>query len=469
MAFPPCVDLLCAVHVFIFLRKPFVSQPLSRGLCYAMARRALDVVVYGASGFTGRLVAQYLASRAPTLRLGLAGRSLERLRATRDEVAAVTGNSEWRPALLSASADDDAALCRVAASTSVVLSTAGPFTLCGTPVVKACVEEGTDYVDVNGEVPWMRQLVDRFDGPASAKGVRIVPSCGYSVPSDLGTLFTVHALARRYGERARDVRGYMQFHGRLSGGTLATGLLLDAAPPDVQARRRDPFALGGMPSGGARPEDADAAAAAFDATVGCWTAPFWMAPITSRVVRRSHALFREAAGARNVGCGYGPAFGYRELALAKDESVARNLATPLPQPERRARLIAQGRLPSPGQGPSAEMRAKSWFRLFLVGHSDSGRAVLAEVSGGDPGYTETSKMVSEAALLLALRRDELPSLQRGAGATGPGGDGGVLTPAFALGLPLLRALHEGGIRFREHEETEPHRIAQYVQEALGCG
>ena len=166
-----------------------------------MATRDLSVVLYGASGFTGRLVAHYLAARGGVGRIGLAGRSRQKLEA----VAAETARPGWEPDVLVAEADDHAALSALAARTRVVLSTAGPYALCGTPLVAACLAAGTDYVDINGEVPWMRSLIDRFDSEAARADVRIVPSCGYTVPSDLGTLATVQAMQRRFGEDVRSV------------------------------------------------------------------------------------------------------------------------------------------------------------------------------------------------------------------------------------------------------------------------
>ena len=429
--------------------------------------RDLSVVLYGATGFTGRLVAQYLATRGVG-RIGLAGRSREKLEA----MAAQLAGPDWEPEVLVAEADDHTALTALAARTRVVLSTAGPYALCGTPLVAACLASRADYVDINGEVPWMRSLIDRFDAEAARADVRIVPSCGYSVPSDLGTYATVEAMRRRFGEDARSVRSFMHFNGRLSGGTMATGILLDEAAEAVQALRRDPFALGGAPPGGARPEDADPSGAAHEPALDAWSAPFWMSAIDSRVVRRSHQLLREEAAAAAAagggggegggeGRGYGLLFGFRERALARDEAVARGMAeSALPELERRKRLIARGKLPAPGQGPSAEVRARSWFRLFLLGEAESGRRLLTSVSGGDPGYDVTSKIVAEAALLLASRRDELPARHR----PRAGGPGGVLTPAFALGRPLLDALTARGIV--EVSEEEGADLAAIVREGL---
>ena len=430
-----------------------------------MAQRDLSVVVYGATGFTGRLIASYLATRGGVGRIGLAGRRREALEA----VAAETARPGWEPEVLVAAADDEAALSALAARARVVISAAGPYTLCGTPLVAACVASGTDYVDINGEVPWVRGLIDRFDAEAARSDVRIVPCCGYSVPTDLGTLATVEALRRRHGEDARSVHSFMFFNGRLSGGTMATGIVLDTAAEEVQAQRRDPFLLGGAPPGGARPEDDEPSGAQFEERLGVWTAPFWMSSIDSRVVRRSHALFREQQQQQPpppppqgaVG-GYGAQFGFRECALARDEGVARGMAAPMAAVERRQKMIARGKLPGPGEGPSAEVRARSWFRLFLLGESEGGRRLLTSVGGGDPGYDVTSKAVAEAALLLAHRREELPHRRRfGA----HGGAGGVLTPAFALGLPLLDELTSRGI-VEVGEANEGDDLAALVRDGI---
>ena len=353
-------------------------------------RRDFDVVVYGASGFTGKIISRYLLQHhcrgggAPP-RLALAGRCKEKLRALRDEIAVETSAD---PELLACDAFDSEGLGALAARAQVVIAAAGPFALCGSPLVAACVAQGTDYVDINGEVPWVRDIIQRFDAPAAAKGTLIVPNCGYSVLADLGAYHASMSLQGRGTPTAdpnlaaSSVRAFMQFNGRLSGGTMATGLLLDEADEATQAVRRDPFALGGRPDGAIEASDhADCEDAEYEPKLGCWSAPFWMAPINSRVVRRSAQLFRQAqehqewawtrgleggGGGGRVTCPYGPQFSYRERALASDESVARNLAASRAIPtEKRRKFIERGKLPAPGQGPSDDVRAKSWFRLFF--------------------------------------------------------------------------------------------------------
>jgi len=432
-------------------------------------KRDFDIVLYGASGFTGRLVARHLARHGGGgLRVALAGRTAERLRAARDEASVdlAASAASWDPPLIACGADDVDALFALASRTRVVISTAGPFSLCGTPLVGACAAAGTHYVDINGETPWVRGLIDRFDVTAAESGAIIVPNCGYTVPSDLAAHHAAQLLAERHGRPASRVHTLVQFNGRLSGGTMATGILLDESDADVQAARRDPFLLGGAPAGGGRPEDADPSEAEYDAVLGVWTAPFWMAEISSRVVRRSSSLFREAAASPSY---YADEFHYREAALAKDEGVARNLATPTPPPELRQRLIDRGKLHAPGGGPSAEVRARSWFRNFVVaeaadavgaaaGGGGACASMLTSVRGGDPGYDETSKMVAEAALLLARGRDALPLQPRANGRVG-----GIVTPAFALGAPLREALHARGIQFTVHSPHEGRTVGEELR------
>ena len=204
--------------------------------------RELDVVLYGASGFTGRLIAHYLARNGVGSRVGLAGRSRDKLDAVREEVAAHA--PAWDPPLLVCDAFDDEGLRALAARTRVVISAAGPYTACGTPLVAACVAASTDYVDINGETPWVADVIRRFDAEAIERGALIVPNCGYSIPSDLGAYFTATTLAERHGRPARRIRALMQFNGKLSGGTLSTGLLLDGASEAV----RPPVASRLLPS-----------------------------------------------------------------------------------------------------------------------------------------------------------------------------------------------------------------------------
>ena len=287
----------------------------------------------------------------------------------------------------------------------------------------------------------------------------------YTVLADLGTHHAATRLQALHGQPLASMRTLMQFNGRLSGGTMATGILLDNADASTQAIRRDPFALGGAPPAGSEgaSSHADPISAEYDNDLGCWTAPFWMADIDSRVVRRSSGLFRQAASSP-----FADAFCYRERALAADESVAINMAKSVNPPvEKREMMVKRGRLPSPGQGPSEEVRAKSWFRLFYWAEAADTSALLTSVEGGDPGYEETSKMVSEAAILLATRRDELPAARMTRRlANGASGHGGMLTPAFALGGALVDALDVRGLSFEEHAVVDAGAMREAAAQAL---
>jgi short subunit dehydrogenase-like uncharacterized protein len=268
--------------------------------------------------------------------------------------------------------------------------------------------------------------------------------CGFdSVPSDLGTLRALRRLQEQCGEEAVKVSCFATMRGSLSGGTLASGIEMEKQP-EVFAQMNDPFLLGGRPAGGARPEDADATEASPVAGGQAWAAPFMMASLNTRVVRRTASLLGPAQG-------YAPCFAYSERHLVGDQATAERLAKPLPPVSKRESLRDAGRLPKPGEGPSREERSKSWFRFLLVAESTSGKRFVTSVSGGDPGYAETSKMVSEAALALLLDRKDLPAQ-----------GGGVLTPAAALGAVLEKRLVDAGIAFRDEGEDVDAILAAAV-------
>jgi short subunit dehydrogenase-like uncharacterized protein len=404
------------------LRAPAAPAPMAR---------QYEVVLHGATGFTGGLCAQYLC-RQRALRWAVSGRSAARLHA----VVAALEHAVSKPDVLEVDIEDAAALRRVAASTAVILSMAGPFAKVGTPVLEACVAEGTSYCDITGEVPWVRQQMERLGAEAARKGVTLVSCSGFdSVPSDLGALYGVGKLRERYGANTQvgSVSNYVQMRGGLSGGTLASGINMEK-DPELARLMADPFALGGCPRSGVRDCDQDVTAAAFDDKVAAWTAPFGMATINTRIVRRSNML-----------CGYGgDAFQYRETQLCANESEALKLARGGPPADKRAELVQSGRLPKPGEGPSKEMRQKSWFRCLLrvEAAEDPNKVVYVRVSGGDPGYDETAKMAAETALVLARNADLLPRR------------GGFLTPAAAGGTALIEALQRAGIVF---EQVRPPR------------
>jgi short subunit dehydrogenase-like uncharacterized protein len=399
-----------------------------------MAERDLDILVYGASGFVGRQVVQYLAASADGrgLRVGLGGRDRAKLEAVRVRAGVPEA------AILVADSADQAACDAAVGRARVVLDTAGPFARYGTPIVDACVRLGTHYVDITGETWWIRSLIDRYHDRAAADGTRIVPTCGFdSVPSDLGAFYAVrHAL----GGAARGVNAYFQLFGGVNGGTLASMLEMGADRARMEALR-DPLLLNppGARSAEERARNRDPLSARYDPDAGAWTGPFFMGPINTRVVRRSAALFAE------WGEPYGSGFRYQEYmkyppllgplgAIGGTAGSAFFMGALEVGPVRRA---LQAVLPKPGTGPSQAAIDSGWFTCDLVVEGEDGRKVRAVFRDrGDPGNRVTAKCVSEAALAIALEGDALP---------GGAARGGVLTPATALGDVLVRRLQGAGM------------------------
>jgi short subunit dehydrogenase-like uncharacterized protein len=385
-----------------------------------MAEREHDVVVFGATGFTGALTAEYLASVAGAGRWAIAGRSAEKLAAVRERISADV------PVMV-ADVGDEGSMRRLAESTKVLISTVGPYSRYGEPAVAACAAAGTDYVDLTGEPEFVDQMWLRHHEQAQRTGARLVHSCGFdSIPYDLGALYTV-------GQLPDDVpiklEGFVRVGGSFSGGTLHSavhhmGRLRQAR--QVAGQRKG---LEGRPPG--RRVRGVTGPPHHDDVGGGWVIPApTIDPIT--VLRSARALDA-----------YGPDFSYAHYIVAKRLPVALGLIAgvgavvalaQLP-PTRKALLM----LKDPGEGPDPEERAKSWFSVRFRG-SGGGRRLVTEVSGGDPGYGETSKMLAEAALCLA--HDDLPERA------------GQLTPAVAMGQALIDRLVAAGIRFATESAEE---------------
>ncbi|WP_137725875.1 saccharopine dehydrogenase family protein [Prescottella subtropica] len=402
--------------------------------------RDLDVVVYGATGFVGRLVAEYLAEHAPAgTRIGLAGRSVEKL----ERVRAGLGPAAVGWPLLRADATDDASLDNLAAATHVVASTVGPYARYGLPLVRACAEAGTDYVDLTGEVLFVRESIDRYHDVAASTGARIVHSCGFdSVPSDLG----VHALHRQVraddaGDLTETTLVVTSVRGGLSGGTIdSLRMQIDAVTHDAGLRKLalSPYSLSPDPvSEPALGRQSDAAVVrGSDITPGMpgWKAPFFMGPYNTRVVRRSNAL---------TGYGYGRLFRYREVMNVGSSPLSALLAggtaagmgaavAGLAFPP--TRWLLDRVLPKPGEGPSEKSRRSGHFTIDVHTATTSGARYCCRVAAqGDPGYAATAVMLGESALSLALQHDALPD-----------SPGGVLTPATGLGDVLVDRLRDAG-------------------------
>lgn len=398
-----------------------------------------DLVLFGATGFTGRQAAEYLARHPDRqrFRFAIAGRSEFRLQALADKVAA--------DGVIVADGEDAEAIDRMVDQARVVATTAGPFARFGDELVRSCAERGVHYADITGETPWVRTLIDRFHDRAATSGARIVPCCGYdSVPSDLGTWWIVQQLRQRHREGCREVKAFHRARGGVNGGTLASMINLQK-----EGRLRelaDPFLLNPEGCRDAGPRDLDPTLPYFEKEVGAWVAPFLMGPINTRVVRRSHALLAENGG------GYGANFRYQEywksgtfLGMLESGSLAAAQAA--------GALFAGSRwfgralerfVPGPGTGPSKATMDRGSFECHLVATSASGAKVRGRLAGqGDPGNRITVKCLGESALALALDRDSLP-------ATG----GGLLTPATALGGALVERLTQAGIEFRLQSSPE---------------
>ncbi len=383
--------------------------------------RPLDVVLFGATGFVGTLTAEYLAAHAPAgLRWALAGRSRTKLAALRERLTAIAPGCAELP-LLDADADDAEALAELAASTRVMASTVGPYIRYGEKLVAACAEAGTDYADLTGEAEFIDRTYLEHDARARETGARIVHACGFdSVPHDLGAYFTVKQLPE---DVPLAVDGFVRTNAVFSGGTFASALTAMGRGPQMLAAARErrlhePRLVG-------RRVRTPVGSPHFNGSVGTWALP--LPTVDPTIVGRSaRALER-----------YGPDFRYRHFASVK------TLPMTLGAPVAIGALVAAAQVEGvrewlmgryePGQGPDEERRERSWFTIRFVGEG-GGRRVFTEVSGGDPGYGETAKILAESAVSLAL--DELPETS------------GQVTTAVAMGDALLDRLTAAGLRFR---------------------
>ena len=405
----------------------------------AAAQRAYDLVLYGATGFVGRQTVAYFAQHAGALRWALAGRSAARL----EEVRAACGPGAAGAGIVVADATDAKALNTLAAQARVVLSTAGPFALYGSALVAACVQQRCHYVDITGETPWVRDLIDRHHDQAARDGTRIIPCCGFdSVPSDLGAWLVAEALWQQHGEACASVKACHSMRGGVNGGTLASAL--NMMESGQRQRFAEPFLLnpaGSMPTDAAA--HADPIAPHHDADFDAWLGPFMMGPVNTRVVRRSAALL----AARGDAPAYAAEFRYQEylrygkgpLAAAAAGGVTLGMGLGMAAIRFKPwRSVAEALMPAPGSGPSQAAMDAGSFRCELVGTSVGGHVVRGRVAGrGDPGNRATTVFVCEAAL--ALADEPAAELPGGAGA------GGVLTPASGLGHVLARRLVAAGM------------------------
>jgi len=402
-----------------------------------MAER-FDLIVFGASGFTGRLVAEYLHRSCVVgggLAWALAGRNLDKIARVRRAI----GADEALP-LIAADASDADAMAGLVKQSRAILTTVGPYQRYGRGLVSACARAGTDYVDLCGEPVWMAQMIPLLEEPARASGARIVFSCGFdSIPFDLGVVFLQNEAQRRFGRPLTRVHGRVRkMKGKPSGGTIASALAtIEQVVRDPAARRTmvDPFAL---TPGFKGPRQPAGDSAAYDELAKSWTAPFIMAPINTKNVHRTNAL---------LGHPWGRDFVYDERMLAGDGARGARRAKRMKRaiaiqnallafaPTRA--LLRRFALPKPGEGPDAREREAGGYELLFVGQAADGRTLRASVRGeGDPGYASTSKIIAESARCLI---DDVDRARTG---------GGVWTPGAAMGMTLVTRLQErAGLTF----------------------
>lgn len=405
--------------------------------------REFDIVIYGATGFVGKLTAEYLAKSAGDARIALAGRSTERLSAVRDGL----GESAQSWPLVAADAASPSTLSEMAARTRVVITTVGPYTRYGLPLVSACAAAGTDYADLTGEAMFVRDSIDLHHKQAADTGARIVHACGFdSIPSDLSVYALYRATRRDGGGELGDTHFVVRsLRGGLSGGTIASLVeVLRTASSDPDARRQlaDPYTLttdrAAEPELGRQPDLAWCRGGRIAPELsGVWTAGFLMAPYNTRIVRRSNALLDWA---------YGRQFRYDETMSVGSSAVAPvasavgtgvgNAMFELGSRYFRLlpRRLVERVLPKPGTGPSAATRERGHYRVETYTTTTTGARYVARMDQrGDPGYKATSVLLAESGLALALDRDKLSDLR------------GVLTPAAAMGDALLARFPAAGV------------------------
>ena len=404
-----------------------------------MSERIYDVVIWGASGFTGRLVVEYMYGaygRSGDLRWAVAGRNEQKLQ----QVLQDTGCSSNIPILI-ADSSDEASLRSLAEQTKVVCTTVGPYAKYGSLLVKFCAETGTHYTDLTGEVHWMRRMIDQHHVEAQNSGARIVHTCGFdSIPSDLGVFLLQRAMFEKHGVYSPNVKyRVVKASGGVSGGTIDSVVNMmeeSKSDPSILPLIADPYALNplNMPRG---EDKKDKISVFYDEDFEQWTAPSVMAAVNTRVVRRSHSL---------LGYPWGNDFRYDEAVLVGDGpggivkawfiTAATGLLIALTAFSFTRKLFAR-LAPSPGEGPSPEAIRKGFFNIELfASHPDEAeRSMVAVVTGDrDPGYGATSKMIAESAVCLA--KDELDTPT------------GVLTPAVAMGQRLIDRLQQNaGVSF----------------------
>ncbi len=410
-----------------------------------MSESQYDLVVFGATSFVGQILTRYLHEHfgvGGDLKWAIAGRSRSKL----DQLLGELGSSAQQLPVLVADASDDQALRALCDQTRVVISTVGPYALYGEPLIRACVESGTDYCDLTGEVQWLRRMITTYQEQAEASGARIVNCCGFdSIPSDMGVYFLQKEGQRRFGQPFTRIKMRVRAaKGEFSGGTVASllNVVKEArADPALRKELANPYSL--CPANhGFTARQPNVKSAEYDADFQAWTAPFVMAAINTRVVHRSNAL---------TGGGYGRDFRYDEAVLTgrglKGRGAALGVVAAMGgfmlgaalKPTRWA--LERFVVPKPGEGPSPEAQQKGFYDLRFFGETPEGQRLRARVTGDqDPGYGSTAKMLGQAGVCLAKDLAE------------SGRSGGFWTPSTAMGDQLLERLQDyAGLGFEVME------------------
>ena len=386
--------------------------------------RAYQIILYGATGFTGRLCAEYLRDNYPDIKWAIAGRNKQKLEDLKNLLRL---NCE----IFVADGEDKDSIDHIVCKTKVILSTAGPFARYSNLIVKSCVENQTHYTDITGENHWVKKQMDLYNEEAISKGVRVIPSCGYdSLPSDIGTLFAINQI----NKSVKKVEVFHSASGGASGGTIESIFSMGKLPKEM----RDPFLLNPKESVSdfQRKKSADSLSIKWIEEAQKWSGLGLFSVANTRVVRRSAALMEMNQKS------YGNNFIYKEYGAYASKNSARIasiglilsfliISTPL-------KWLIRRFLPQPGEGPSLEVQNNGWFKGVFVAEAEDGEKQVSTIYGdGDPGYKSTSKMLCESALTIALS-DNLP-----------GGEdfGGFLTPATGLGIPLIERLKKADIKF----------------------
>ncbi len=378
-----------------------------------MSEREFDVIVFGASGYTGKLVAEYMSKEYgndESIRWAIAGRNKDKLSSVKKDL-----NLNERISIIEVDSTNKDSLDSMTSSAKCILTTVGPYQLYGSSLVQSCSENGTDYVDLTGEPGWMYEMINAHQDTAKNSGARIVFSCGFdSIPFDLGVYFVQQAAQEKYGKPSKHVRGRVKaMNGEFSGGTIAslgaTMATLKEKPELIQVLS-NPFSL---TEGFEGPAQLDDSKVLLDEKLNMWVAPFVMAPINTKNIHRSNAL---------LGHAYGEDFCYDEMMIAGEGEEGKQIADAMNS----SNPMGGDNLPQPGEGPSKESREQGNYDVLFFADFDEG-SIEARVTGDmDPGYGSTSKMIAESALCLVQDCEDL--------------SGGMYTPAPAMGDKLIKRL-----------------------------